>query len=126
MSQAIILLFDVTNMESFEHTLFWQNSITKLAQKKPEFFLVANKIDESKKRVVSKKLAYQVAKKCKMHYHEISIKTNKGIKDLVAKVALVVMEKGGEGKAQIHRHSETYIQHKACIGCTIMWFDQDV
>jgi len=118
MCQAIIILFDVTQMSTLEDTSIWLKSITSLAKQQPVIFLVGNKIDESKKRVISRKYAIQYAKTSKLHYHEVSVKTGKGVDDLFSKISLYVLHK--DKIEHNHSYKEDPVQPQACIGCTLM------
>ncbi len=118
MCQAVVLLFDVTKQQSFADAQIWLKSILQLAQRTPQLFLVANKIDDTKNRVVSRRLALEFAKRNALHFHEVSGKTGKGVKDLMDKITLYVLEK--QGISLPAPKAETIAPPKACVGCTIV------
>ncbi|MDR3582222.1 MAG: hypothetical protein P4L67_03030 [Candidatus Pacebacteria bacterium] len=104
-------------MASFENAGFWLQSIRRLAQREPDIYLVATRIDETKNRVVSKRLALQYARKSRLHYHEVSARTRKGVSELLGKVTSRVL---GKTSPKSPRKEENYAQQKACTGCLLI------
>lgn len=69
---GVLLFYDITNGESFEKLTYWINQIRDNNDKDAEIFLIANKIDLSKNRVVSKNDAVNFAKSKNIRYFECS------------------------------------------------------
>ena len=68
---AILLFYDVTNRESFEKLDYWFDTIDKSNNlKEISLILVANKIDENEKRMISKKEGLKMADKYGIKYYE--------------------------------------------------------
>jgi GTPase SAR1 family protein len=120
MANAIILLYDVTNAESFQEVQFWHDSIRKLAKGKPKLFLVGNKIDERGKRVISKKLPAQYARQHDLHFAETSVKDPHTIDDLLKKINHYLLDhpvrRRGNKPDVLARVPNT----KPCIGCFVV------
>ena len=84
-SQGVILIFDVTNRESFNDLNVWINEI-KNATDKVSVILFGNKCD-MEKRDVSEDEAKSFAKSHKIPYLETSAKKNKNITEGFTQVA---------------------------------------
>ena len=80
-SDGIVLTFDVTNLESYNHVNKWMTSIETHADSSICKILVGNKVDMVDNRVVTQKEASELAAKYKMKYFEASAKLNQGVQD---------------------------------------------
>ena len=69
---GVLLFYDITNEESFDRVSFWIKQIRDNNDKNVEIFLIANKIDLSKNRVVPKNHAMDFAKSQNIRYFECS------------------------------------------------------
>lgn len=69
---GVLLFYDITNEESFDRVSFWIKQIRDNNEKNVEIFLIANKIDLSKNRVVPKNHAMDFAKSQNIRYFECS------------------------------------------------------
>ena len=94
--EGIIIVYDVTNKNSFESLKFWIDSIennNNLENKKMPAVILGNKIDISN-RQVNENEAQEFAKSRNYKYFEVSAKSGKGvdesIKYLIEKVIEVV------------------------------------
>lgn len=75
----MIIVFDITNQESFENVKTWMNSIYKHADPNISKVLVGNKFDLDDQRCVSKSEALKIATEHGMEYFETSAKVNLNI-----------------------------------------------
>lgn len=83
-AQGLILVYDVTSLESFTCIERWIDSIERNTDIKKLFLVLAgNKIDLVDERVVKKEDAEKVALKYGMTYFETSAKANQNIEELV-------------------------------------------
>ncbi|MHA1777333.1 MAG: hypothetical protein DRO88_09070 [Promethearchaeia archaeon] len=89
-AMGCIVLFDITNRESFEHIPRWVEEIRKEAGKIPTL-IVGNKSDLSLQRVVSRKEAEKFAKKLGFLYAESSAKSGAGVGDIFEILALMMI-----------------------------------
>ena len=80
-SDGIVLTFDVTNLESYNHVNKWMTSIETHADSSSCKILVGNKGDMVDNRVVTQKEARELAAKYKMKYFEASAKLNQGVQE---------------------------------------------
>ena len=92
-TQGIILIYSVTDPESFKDCEGWMGRINDLQDLLtfPMFF-VGNKIDL--KRAVNKEDAEAFAKKYNMKYFEISAQTGEGVKEVIDEFIVEVYKRG--------------------------------
>ena len=80
-AQGIILVYDVSNYDSFRHLENWMQTIKEHeadSYYKTPVILIANKID-LKKKTVTKKDGEEFAQKEGFSYFEVSAKTGEGV-----------------------------------------------
>ncbi|MFX0031193.1 MAG: GTP-binding protein [Candidatus Hodarchaeota archaeon] len=91
-AEAGILVFDVTNITSYENLVNWFNEINR-ASPDISLILVGNKIDLKNKREVSTEDGEEIAKKLNLSYIETSAKTGENINDAFRTLALQMIKK---------------------------------
>jgi len=79
-AKAIIVVFDITNKESFEGAKKWIEEIEQ-NNKGTLIFLIANKIELISKRTISEEIIKEYTEKKKIDYLECSAKENLKIKE---------------------------------------------
>ena len=84
-----MLLFDVTNEESFADVSKWMNDVKENSNKESDLtlYLIGNKIDKPD-RVISREKAEEMAKSLGMKYFEVSCKINMNIPEVMAKLIM--------------------------------------
>lgn len=97
-ADGILLLFDVTNQESFANIKSWMKDINENTNKSQgtsngldpslTIYLLGNKVDMLEKRVVSKQKAETEANALGMKYFEISCKLNLNIPEVMNNMIL--------------------------------------
>ena len=92
-AHAIIILYDITDLPSFEHIKNWLVEIEKFGKQGVMKVIVGNKKDLENKRQVSKELAESFAEKNGIKYMEVSAKDNINIEKLFIDVVKVLLEK---------------------------------
>lgn len=80
-AHGIMLVFDVTNMESFDHVHEWMNDVRKFGIEGAPMVLVGNKADCESKRVVSRDMGESLAHQLNCKYFETSARENKCVDD---------------------------------------------
>ena len=100
-SQAAIVVFDLTEKESFEKVTDWLKEIREFSDKMP-VGLFGNKSDLIDKRVVTQEEINDLCKEENLVYFETSAKNNTGIKEGFSKVASMAFKIFGkvENKGQ--------------------------
>jgi small GTP-binding protein len=87
-ASAALLIFDVTNKNSLENLKNWHQEICEKAPTGITVYVVGNKIDAAKDRVVSSDAGRAMAQQLGApYYFEVSAKTGEGINNLFNKVA---------------------------------------
>jgi len=88
-TEAVILIFDLTNLKSFESIPKWYEDIKKyvITDNKIVGFILGNKEDLEDSRLIAKKDANKIAKKLNLDYIETSALTGKNIELSFHKVA---------------------------------------
>lgn len=90
-SRAGIIVYDITNRESFEHVKKWYGIITKVALPHIVMILVGNKVDLNVSRVVSTDEGMELAKELSVYYLETSAKTSENVEDVFEWIALQII-----------------------------------
>ena len=95
-ADGILLLFDVTEQESFENIRNWikdihENSNIGEKDDKQSIFLIGNKIDLPD-RVISKNEAENLANELKIEFYEVSCKINMNINEIMARMIKSIIE----------------------------------
>jgi len=97
-STGAILVFDVTNRQSFEDLNHWHNDLTQLAQPNAYIVLVCNKCDLKDERQISEDEAEQFAQRHGLVRIETSAKEGTNIKEAFARLGEGIIRKEKEGK----------------------------
>jgi Ras-related protein Rab-1A len=79
-TQGIILVYDISNRDTFLNIKKWANHIRDSAEKDVCVLLVGNKLDKDSREVTYEE-GENIAKECKFLYIEMSAKTNQFIKE---------------------------------------------
>ena len=90
-SQGILMVFDMTNRESFDNIDHWMRQIKQNTDTDPTVVLVANKCDMADQRVVKRKEGEKLAKRFKCSYFEASAKTDESVKEAFHELAVEVV-----------------------------------
>ncbi|MFX1569125.1 MAG: GTP-binding protein [Promethearchaeota archaeon] len=90
-SRAGIIVFDITNRETFDNVKKWSDIITRVALPHIVLILVGNKVDLDTSRVVSTEEGMELAKELGVYYMETSAKTNENIDDVFEWIALQII-----------------------------------
>ena len=81
-AQAIIVVFDLTDRDSFEHVKNWMSDVDKFAKEGVLRILAGNKCDLEHQRKISKDEGKELASKYGIQYMEISAKDTTNIDEL--------------------------------------------
>jgi len=97
-ASGIILLFDVTNIKSFENIKKWINEIKEEISEKVSIILIGNKIDNANERKISKEQGEKLASEIGVKFFETSAKTGEGINECVFYLVKKIFENDPEVK----------------------------
>ena len=84
-ANIILLVYDITNRESFSHLAEWLRDLTNVKLEEVILAIVANKIDLEDKRDVTAEEGQKFAEEHNFIFQEISAKTGDGFSDLFYK-----------------------------------------
>jgi small GTP-binding protein len=86
-ADGIILLYDVTNINSFSNVSNWIKDITNNTYKKKiVIYLLGNKIDLNDKRVINYEDAFNFSNELKIKFFEVSVKYNLNVREVIRKM----------------------------------------
>ncbi|CAD8091335.1 unnamed protein product [Paramecium primaurelia] len=92
-AHGIIIVYDITDRESFDSVKMWMSEIDKYAQEDVIRMLVGNKCDVEDKRAVSYEEGEALAKQLKLQFIETSAKLSTNIEQSFLTIAKNVLEK---------------------------------
>jgi len=92
-AQGIILVFDCTDMESFNNVKQWLGEIDRYACENVNKLLVGNKTDLVQGRVVDKSVANEFADSMSIPYIETSAKNATGVEDAFMMMARAIKDR---------------------------------
>ncbi|KAJ3440333.1 ras-related protein rab-37 [Anaeramoeba flamelloides] len=78
-ANIVILVYDITNRESFLKLNFWHKEVVEYAPTNVKFMIIGNKSDQVKKRAVSVEEGQEFAEKKYSPFFETSAKNNENI-----------------------------------------------
>ena len=104
-ASGIILLFDVTNIKSFENIKKWINEIKEEISEKVSIILIGNKIDNANERKISKEQGEKLASEIGVKFFETSAKTGEGINECVFYLVKKIFENDPEVKNKGRNYS---------------------
>ena len=82
-ARGIILIYDITNIKSYDNIKKWINEIKEEIPDKVTIILIGNKIDNERERKITKEQGEQLAKDYNVPFFETSAKTGEGINESV-------------------------------------------
>ena len=97
-AHAIVIVFDITDKDSFEHVKVWMQDIDKFAKQGVMRILVGNKCDLEHQRAVTKDQGNEMALKYGIKYLETSAKDTINIEELFVNTAKNLMAKQQNNK----------------------------
>ena len=96
-AHAIIVLYDITDKNSFSHIKNWMIDIDKFAKQGVLKVLVGNKTDLEDQRKIIKEEGESLAKKYGINFFEVSAKDNINIEQLFLETVKSLLEKNDNG-----------------------------
>ena len=103
-AHAIVIVFDITDKDSFEHVKVWMQDIDKFAKQGVMRILVGNKCDLEHQRAVTKDQGNEMALKYGIKYIETSAKDTINIEELFVNTAKTLMNKQQNNKTGINNN----------------------
>ena len=97
-ARGIILIYDVTNIKSYENIKKWINEIKEEISEEVTIVLIGNKIDNEGERKISKEQGEKLANDYNVPFFETSAKTGQGINESVFYLVQKIVEADPETK----------------------------
>jgi len=92
-AQGVILVYDVSNRETFDQLDNWFNELSTYCTNKDVVkMIVGNKVDKEEQRVISRKEAEAYARKSHTLFLECSAKTRFGVKEAFEELVRKILE----------------------------------
>ena len=114
-ASGIILIFDVTNVKSYENIKKWINEIKEEISEKVAIVLIGNKIDNLQERKISKEQGDKLASEIGVKFFETSAKTGEGINESVFFLVKKIFENDPEVKNKYQgRNLKMYNKKRKC------------
>lgn len=95
-AMGFILMYDVTNEESFNSVQDWVTQIQQYSWDNAQVILVGNKCDMEDERVVSTERGKQLADQLRLEFFESSAKENINVKIVFERLVDIICEKMSE------------------------------
>lgn len=92
-AHGIIIVYDVTDQDSFDNIKQWLSEIERYASEKVNILLVGNKSDLTSKKVVSYEAAKEFADGVKMEFLETSAKNSTNVEKAFVAMAQQIKER---------------------------------
>ena len=88
--QGIVIMFDLTNKETYDNIKTWIELIREQSKKLP-IIIIGNKCDLEEERIIQKEEAKGYYKKQKLKYVETSCKNGTNIKKAISKICKIII-----------------------------------
>ena len=98
-AQGILLMYDITNQNSFNNIKNWMETIDENLGSKMPIVLIGNKCDLNEERKISIEMGKNLAEEYGIHFFETSCKDNINIEKAFYDVAEQIIEKNKGKKA---------------------------
>ena len=117
-SQGLLVVYDITDKESFEKINFWMENIKKNAPENAKLILVENKCDLANERKVSYEEGENYAKKFNIKFFESSAKDGTNVKEFFFYLANEIYQddktKGKDNKNSLQLNANQKGKKKCC------------
>ncbi|KAK7474986.1 hypothetical protein BaRGS_00033797 [Batillaria attramentaria] len=101
-TDAVLVVFDVTNATSFESLDSWIREVGRYATGNPDIVIVGNKVDLKQKRAVPTAEAKKFAQQHNYQYFETSAANGEGVDEMFQKTLQTVAEKRNNKPTSSH------------------------
>ncbi len=113
-ADGIILMYDITSIETFDNIMSWISNIRKKANKNVIIYLIGNKCDLLNKRKISFDSGRKMAVDNKIKFIEISVKWDLNVSDVMYNLIYEVYEICGIKDENFINLNKRYTKNKTC------------
>ena len=103
-AHGIMMVYDITDLETFENLNSWLNEIAKNASENVYKILVGNKCDMEKDRKVTFKQGEEFAKEHKMFFFETSAKDSINVQEAFETMTIEIIKENDENVLKKKKH----------------------
>ena len=107
-ANGAVVIFDVTNKETFNRATRWFHELTEYAEGNPKIILVGNKIDLPN-RVVSNEEASELAQKYNCNFLEVSALEGTNVSEIFHSIALTIYN---EKQKELKKNNDEIMEDK--------------
>ncbi|EGT34384.1 hypothetical protein CAEBREN_06692 [Caenorhabditis brenneri] len=125
-ADAVMLVYDITDVRSFENISKWMYNIDENAKDNIVKMLIGNKWDLKDKRVISRDRGEEMAREYGISYHETSAKTNTNIDVAFDNIIREIIVKKSQTPTGMHndiidptQKQEDYVQNVLKLCCQL-------
>ncbi len=97
-AHGVLIIYDVTNKESFDHLDKWLNELDNNCGKIPKI-IIGNKIDLTDKRVIPAEAGEKYARQNFVSYSETSAKTGENVFEVMEELAKLIISRSNKFRA---------------------------
>ena len=94
-TDGVLLLYDITSRDTFEHVSGWMDAINTYAQKNQATILVGNKTDCEQERVIQYEEGCALSEKYNILFKETSAMKGVGVDEVFTSLTSEIFKKGG-------------------------------
>lgn len=111
-ANAIVIVYDITDQESFEHIKSWLDEIHNYAKENVLLFLVGNKSDLESSRRITHKQGSQVADQYNLKFFETSAKNTFNVENIFVEATKTYIEKLDSANKSINKTKGDMLDEK--------------
>ncbi|XP_075797732.1 ras-related protein Rab-26 isoform X2 [Microtus pennsylvanicus] len=111
-AHALLLLYDITNKDSFDNIQAWLTEIQEYAQRDVVLMLLGNKVDSTQERVVKREDGEKLAKEYGLPFMETSAKTGLNVDLAFTAIAKELKQRSTKAPNEPHFRLHDYIKRE--------------
>jgi len=119
-AHGIILVYDVTNRDSFTNSKQWMEDIKKYAYTMANKILIGNKIDLVEKRVVTSDEGKELARDFGISFFETSAKSSQNVEKAFYSIAHQIKERISQSRSKLpadNKEAKKFQTNKSKSNC---------
>ncbi|CAH6786668.1 Rab26 [Phodopus roborovskii] len=111
-AHALLLLYDITNKDSFDNIQAWLTEIQEYAQQDVVLMLLGNKVDSTQERVVKREDGEKLAKEYGLPFMETSAKTGLNVDLAFTAIAKELKQRSTKAPKEPHFRLHDYVKRE--------------
>ncbi|XP_036052167.1 ras-related protein Rab-26 isoform X2 [Onychomys torridus] len=111
-AHALLLLYDITNKDSFDNIQAWLTEIQEYAQQDVVLMLLGNKVDSAQERAVKREDGEKLAKEYGLPFMETSAKTGLNVDLAFTAIAKELKQRSTQPPSEPHFRLHDYVKQE--------------